>query len=214
MQCWSSAGNAADIADTHSAAQNPTPNILAHEHLCHLVQVAMLQDQLEHFQELAHTEQMEAYAAVQQWAAAAQAAQQVPLWLQQHSLHMYSPETGPPMPRRRSRCHSRQLRLHAHWDVRPSDRAILILGWRQSHASSYAPRPGSLRPLAGAAGPNGAFVAQACTRPQLLTWCFTGGHLTYFLLMHHCRPSRRRGCRRRLTLLPCHCRQRTLPKSL
>jgi hypothetical protein len=40
----------------------------------------MLQDQLEHFQELAHTEQMEAYAAVQRWAAAAQAAQQVPLW--------------------------------------------------------------------------------------------------------------------------------------
>ena len=42
-----------------------------------------LQDQLEHFQELAHTEQMEAYAAVQRWAAAAQAAQQVPVLSQQ-----------------------------------------------------------------------------------------------------------------------------------
>lgn len=89
-----------------------------------------LQDQLEHFQELAHTEQMEAYAAVQRWAAAAQAAQQVLALLQQHGMHMYTPETGPPPPRPRSRCHSRQLRLHAHLDVRPLDRAILILRWR------------------------------------------------------------------------------------
>jgi hypothetical protein len=46
-------------------------------HISHVWYRNSLQDQLEHFQELAHAEQMEAYAAVQRWAAAAQAAQQV-----------------------------------------------------------------------------------------------------------------------------------------
>ncbi len=56
--------------------------------------VGQLQDQLEHFLELAHAEQMEAYAEVQRWASAAQAAQQA---LSKAGLPL-PPQPAPPLP--------------------------------------------------------------------------------------------------------------------
>ena len=67
---------------TYGRSQKLMPGI-ATPYFSGLIEWNAVQDQLEHFQELAHTEQMEAYAAVQRWAAAAQAAQQVPVLSQQ-----------------------------------------------------------------------------------------------------------------------------------